>query len=149
MQAPAPQDEFERAAESLRAATDRMMAGESGPWKALLSPDNDVLLLGAFGGYVRDREEVNARFDRTASAYGGGERLEVERLATWVGSDLACTVELEWHHGVRLAGHDPTTTAYRVTHLFRLEPSGWRIVLRHADPLLEFRGPESVLSRDE
>jgi ketosteroid isomerase-like protein len=144
MQRGSPEEELRRTLEQLQRATDRMMAGESGPWKALLSRRDDVVVLGAFGGAVRDRAEVDARFDRTASAYSGG-RTSYEHLGTWIGSDLACTVDLEHHHEVRLAGHGPTTVTYRVTHVFRREPDGWKIVLRHADPLAQFRGPESVL----
>ncbi|MGI9148555.1 MAG: YybH family protein [Chloroflexota bacterium] len=129
--------------EQLRSANDRMMQGESGPWKQLLSARDDVVLLGAFGGYIHDRAEVNARYDRTASAYAGGHA-SYEALGTWVGSDLACTVGLEWHHEQYLAGRGPMTITYRVTHVFRREPEGWKVVLRHADPLAEFRGPELV-----
>ena len=82
MQAPGPDEEFLRTLDQVRAAHEAMMAGDSGPWMALLSPRDDVVLLGAFGGIVRDREGLAARFDRTAQAYGGGERLSVEPLAT-------------------------------------------------------------------
>ena len=125
-----------------------MMTGDSGPWKALLSPRDDVVIMGALGGRLADRAAAAATLDRAASAWGGGEQLDVEVLATWVGTDLACTVELERHHGARLAGYAPTTTAYRVTHVFRREADGWKVVLRHADPLVAFRGPEMVLPRD-
>ena len=135
--------ELRRTLEQLRSATDRMMQGESGPWKALLSRREDVALLGAFGGHVHDRAEVDARFDRTAQAYAGG-RASFENLATWVGPDLACTVDLERHHETHLAGRGPMTVTYRVTHVFRREPGGWKVVLRHADPLADFRGPEAV-----
>jgi ketosteroid isomerase-like protein len=149
MAMPAPETEdFARAVDAVRAATESMMAGDSGPWKALQSSQDDVVLLGAFGGHLRDRAEVDARFDRTAGAYGGGEG-EYETIAAWVGADLACTVELERHHGVRLAGSTSTTTAYRVTHLYRREADGWKVVLRHADPLVDYRGPASVLSQDK
>jgi ketosteroid isomerase-like protein len=148
MAMPAPETEnFARAVEVVRAATEQMMAGDSGPWKAMLSSEDDVVLLGAFGGHLSDRAEVDARFDRTAGAYGGGEG-DYETIATWVGTDLACTVELERHHGVRLAGSAPTTTAYRVSHLYRREAGGWKVVLRHADPLVDYRGPASVLPQD-
>jgi len=90
---------------------------------------------------------VDARFDRTALAYASG-RTSYEHLGAWIGADLACTVDLERHHQTRLAGREPATITYRVTHLFRREPDGWKVVLRHADPLAAFRGPESVLPRD-
>jgi ketosteroid isomerase-like protein len=147
MPAGSPEDEFRRTLEQVRSATDCIMAGDSGPWKALLSPGEDVVLLGAFGGAIRDRAEVDARFDRTAGAYAGG-KTEYEHLGMWIGADLACTVDLERHVGVRLAGHAATVVTYRITHVFRREPDGWKIVLRHADPLPEFRGPESVLPRE-
>ena len=145
MQAPAPDDEFERTVAAVRAATERMMAGDSGPWKALLSPRDDVVLVGSFGGAVAGYAKAAAQLDQVAGAWGGGERLEVERLATWVGADLACTVEVDRHHGARVAGHAPTAVAYRVTHVFRREADGWKVILRHADPLVERRGPDSVL----
>lgn len=31
---------------------------------------------------------------------------------------------------------------YRNTHLLRREDGAWRVVLRHADPLATFRGPD-------
>jgi len=61
MQEPGPEDAWRRTLEQVRSATDRMMAGDSGPWKALLSPRDDVVLLGAFGGYVQERAEVGIR----------------------------------------------------------------------------------------
>jgi ketosteroid isomerase-like protein len=143
MQRDLPQESLSRMFEQLRSANDRMMQGDSGPWKELLSPRDDVVLLGAFGGYIHDRAEVDARFDRTAQAYAGGHS-SFRNLAMWVGTDLACTVDLEQHHEQYLAGHGPMTITYRVTHLFRREADGWKIILRHADPLAEFRGPESV-----
>jgi ketosteroid isomerase-like protein len=148
MPASEPEDEFGRVLEQVQSATERMMAGDSGPWKALFSPGDDVVLMGAFGGVFRDHAAIGERLDGTAQVYSGGDRVSVERLATWVGADLACAVELVRHEGVRLAGHAPTTTAYRVTHVFRHEADGWKAVLRHADPLAEFRGPEVVLPRD-
>jgi ketosteroid isomerase-like protein len=143
MQPELPQDQLRRTVEQLGFANDRMMQGESAPWKALLSQQDDVVLLGAFGGYIQDRAEIDARFDRTAHAYAGGHA-SFENLATWIGADLACTVDLERHHEQYLAGRGPMTITYRVTHVFRREPEGWKVILRHADALAEFRGPESV-----
>jgi ketosteroid isomerase-like protein len=120
-----------------------MMAGDSGPWKALVTPGDDVMVLGAFGGYGREHAAVDANFDRAAGAYGGGSS-SYEELARWVGADLACTVGLE-HHEARLAGREPTRYTYWVTHVLRREGADWRIVLRHADPLPEYCGATSVL----
>jgi ketosteroid isomerase-like protein len=128
-----------------RAATAAMMAGDSAPLQALFAPGDDVVVMGAFGGVFRGRAAVQERLSQTGQVDTGGERVQVEPVARWIGDDVACTVEVVRHEGVELAGHAPTTTAYRVTHVFRREGDGWKLVLRHADPLTDFRGPAAVL----
>jgi hypothetical protein len=100
-----------------------------------------VAIYGAQGGYARGWQEVSARFDRTASSYGGGGQSSHDNIATWIGYDLAGTVDLE-RHETRLEGRPELQTfLYRTTHVIRKEGEEWRIVLRHADPLATFRGP--------
>ena len=72
-------DDFAQAVAAVRAATERMLAGDSGPWKALLSSQDDVVLLGAFGGHLRDRAEVDARFDRTVRVPTAAARASTRR----------------------------------------------------------------------
>ena len=55
-------------------------------------------------------------------------------------SDLACIVTLERHH-TQLDGK-PATFRYRTTHVFRREDGDWKVILRHADPLATFLGPQ-------
>lgn len=56
-------------------------------------------------------------------------------------------MDIERHEG-RLAGREaPVAFAYRVTHIFRREDGRWEVVLRHADPLVAFEGPDRVLER--
>jgi hypothetical protein len=37
--------------------------------------------------------------------------------------------------------------ALRVTHIFRNEHGAWKLILRHADPLVAKIAPESVLEK--
>jgi ketosteroid isomerase-like protein len=126
-------------------ANARMLDGDCGLWKQLMSHRRDVTLLGAYGGHVRGWDEVSARFDRTAAGYaGGGGTTARHNISTWIGADLACVVDLE-EHRTRLDQHDdPTVFVYRTTHLLRREAEGWAVVLRHADPIATFRGPEAA-----
>lgn len=135
-------DEVAGVLDLLDHANERMLDGDCGPWKALLTPRDDVSVLGAFGGHACGREEVAARFDRTAAGYRGTGVTSRENVSAWVGSDLACVVDIECHEA-RLEGHtEPVAFRYRTTHLLRREDGAWRVVLRHADPLASFRGPD-------
>jgi hypothetical protein len=128
-------------------ANEHMLDGDCGVWKALLSHRDDVSLLGAYGGHVQGWTEVSARFDRTAAGYAADAGTSTgttarDNIATWIGTDLACVVDLERHHR-RLNGKpEPVTFVYRTTHVLRRENGEWKIVLRHADPLATFLGPD-------
>jgi len=135
--------EFEQACEQLDVANTRMLDGDWSKWKGLLTSRDDATLLGAYGAYVKGREDVAARFERTAAGYaGGGGQTTSENITRWVGVDLACTVDLERHETQLEGKPEMVTFTYRVTHVFRREEGGWRVVLRHADPLDTFRGPD-------
>jgi ketosteroid isomerase-like protein len=133
--------ELEQLGQQLDRAGTLMLDGDWSLWRDMLSRRDDVTLLGAYGTYVTGWSDVQARFERTAAGYaaGGGQSTH-ETIASWMGSDLACMVSVE-RHDTRLEG-EPATFRYRVTQIFRREEGGWKLVLRHADPLVTFRGPE-------
>lgn len=133
--------ELELLGQWLEQAGTRMTDGDWSLWHDKLSQREDVTLLGAYGAYVTGWADVQARFERTAAGYaGGGGHSTQQTIASWIGPDLACIVGIE-RHKTRLDG-TPVTFRYRVTHLFRRENGGWKMVLRHAGPLVTFLGPE-------
>jgi ketosteroid isomerase-like protein len=130
----------------LDAATGRILGGDGAGWKELVSGQDDVTLLGAYGGHTSGRAEVATRFDYVAGTYAGAEGTTWrENVARWVGDGWACFVDIE-HHRANLDG-SPVDFAYRATHLLRREQGEWRVVLRHADPIATFRGPEFAHAR--
>ena len=72
----------------------------------------------------------------------GQSDLERTVIASSFGTDLGYTVTLERSTGRTIAG---TTEmgSLRVTHVYRLESGRWRIVHRHADPLIDKRPPRA------
>ena len=65
--------------------------------------------------------------------------------------DIVCqrrsrhTTEIE-RADVQLVGQDrPAPMALRVTHVFRKEDGAWKLILRHADPLVAKTAPATVL----
>ncbi len=129
----------------LDAANTQMLDGDWSRWRQLLSSQNDVALLGAYGTYVTGWADLEPRFERTARGYAGcGGQSTHETVASWIGGELACMVAVE-RHDTRLGGK-PAVFKYRSTHVFRLEDGIWRGVLRHADPLVAFQGSDIIHS---
>jgi ketosteroid isomerase-like protein len=59
---------------------------------------------------------------------------------TVVGEDLGCTVDLE--HMTRRVGGEPRLLTLRCTQAYRREGGEWKVVLRHADELLQKDGQQ-------
>ena len=64
-----------------------------------------------------------------------------------VSGEIAYTVAIE-RSTVCVVGQDvPAAMSLRVTHLFRREEGGWKLLHRHADPLMTKTAATAVLSR--
>jgi ketosteroid isomerase-like protein len=100
----------------------------------------------AFGGYEKGWNEVGPRYDWASSQFkAGGARIKVEYLNTGVSGDLAFTVAIERQQEVRLGNQEnPAPRALRVTQVFRKESGAWKLLHRHADPLVEKKAPSTV-----
>ena len=133
--------EFER-------GTERFMNGDPAPWKANASQRDDVMILGAWGAHEKGWPEVSSRYDWAAARFRDADaELEVEYLGAFASGDLAVVTAIE-RASVKLAGQaEAAPMALRVTHVFRREDGAWKLVLRHADPLVEKTAPEAVLAR--
>lgn len=113
-------------------ALGELVEGRPEPFKALWSHADDVVIMGAFGGYERGWEQVSARLDWAAQGIASTDRW-AENVVTVVGADLAYTVDLE--HMTRHVGDDLRPRTLRCTQAYRKESGQWRVVLRHADEL--------------
>jgi len=106
--------------------------GRPEPFKALWSHADDVVIMGAFGGYERGWQQVSARLDWAATGIKSTDRA-AENVVTAVGDDFAYTVDLE--HMTRHAGDHPQPRTLRCTQVYRREDGECKVVLRHADEL--------------
>jgi hypothetical protein len=109
-----------------------LVEGRPEAFKALWSRREDVVIMGAFGGYERGWQTVGARLDWASAGIGATDRT-VENIVTTVGDQLAFTVDLE-HMTRQVEGHAQPRTL-RCTQAYRLEDGEWRVILRHADEL--------------
>lgn len=128
--------------------TSGFINGDMRLWKQNLSQRDDVTLMGGWGGYEKGWNDANAWYERAAARFReSGARVKVEYLSSGSSGDLAYTVTIE-RSEVRLVDQEkPAPMALRVTHLFRKEGGEWKLVHRHADPLISKTAPATVLQK--
>ena len=134
--------------ESFEEGTRRFMNGDTALWMENVSRRGDVMIMGAWGAYEKGWPEVQARYEWAGARFrDSGAKLTVEYLTSFQSGDLAFTTAIE-RAEVRVAGQEKAAPmALRVTHIFRKEDGAWKLILRHADPLVAKTSPESVLEK--
>jgi ketosteroid isomerase-like protein len=90
-------------------------------------------------------DEVAATMDRAASNLRDGGMVAFEEVAKYVTPELAYTVWVERQKAKVGARRDVTPFALRVTMVYRPEEGTWKVVHRHADPIITPRPAESVI----
>jgi ketosteroid isomerase-like protein len=110
--------------------------GDAAPLSRIVAREGDATFFAPRGGYVHGAGEVLSTYERdvTAFAPGGESSFEIlqigasDGLAYWVGFQRANT---------HLRGRtEEVPFNLRVTEVFRREGDGWKLVHRHADPLV-------------
>ena len=126
----------------------RFINGDPGLWKENASRRDDVTIMGAWGAYEKGWAEAGPRYDwASARLNESGAKVKIEYLSSGVSGDLAYTVAIE-RSEVRLAGQDKAAPMpLRVTHILRKEDGVWKLVHRHADPLIGKTAPPAVLQK--
>ncbi len=138
---------FEETIEIYHRALGELLHGDPEPAKALFSTRTDVTLANPFGPAVRGKVQVDAVIDRAARGFRDGEVESFERISGEVRPDLAYILEVE-HLKARLDGSDDVNPfTLRATTVLRHEDGEWKIVHRHADPIMAARPMESVVQK--
>jgi len=133
-------DDFAAALAATNDANEALLAGHCGPLRDCFSHQEDISLFGGFGGHEVGWSQIAPRLDWVAQSFAGGH-CTYEPIASIVGRDVALVVQFE-RGEARLKGRaEPHRLALRVSMVFRREGLAWKLVHRHADPLLEKRAP--------
>jgi ketosteroid isomerase-like protein len=143
---PAADSSFQAFLRRWEEAQSRFVVGDPTLWKQNASQRDDATILGAFGGYEKGWGEVGARYDWASLQYkDSGARIKIEYINTGVSGDMGFTVAIERQEDVRLGGRqNPARRALRVTQIFRKEGGVWKLLHRHADPLMDKKTPSAV-----
>ena len=124
-------------------AQGRFINGDPTLWKRKASHEADVTIFGAFGGRERGWAEVGPRNDWASSHFKkSGATQTIDYLSVVQSGDLAVTVSVERQSARLRDQSELTARSLRVTQVFRREGGEWKLLHRHADPLVERVRPE-------
>ena len=138
-------DDVDELIEQYRLALGEFMKGNPEPAKELLSHREDVTLANPYGPPVRGWKQVAETMERAASNFRDGEASSFENVAKYVTPELAYVVWLE-RVKAKVGGREGIApSALRATMIFRPEDGVWKVVHRHADPIITAQPAESVI----
>jgi ketosteroid isomerase-like protein len=122
--------------------TTNFINGDPTLYKKHASQSDDATIFGAFGGYgEKGWKAVGARYDWAASQYKeSGAQKKVDYLSIVVSGDFAYTVSIERTNAILIDMKKTEPRVLRSTQIFRKENGEWKLLHRHADPLIEKKG---------
>jgi ketosteroid isomerase-like protein len=139
------QSDFDGAVEAFRQALVTYVKGDPKPVMELLSRSEDVTLANPLGPPRRGPAEVEKAGAEAAAQLSDGSIRGFEEVSRYSTPDLGYVVQIE-RGQARLAGSGNVTPySLRVTMIFRREGDTWRIVHRHADPIMTPRPISTVI----
>jgi ketosteroid isomerase-like protein len=122
-------------------AAQRYIDGDLRAYAAIARHAEDYTLLPPYGGAARAGfDGSDDAVEWTARTFRGGQA-ELEVVKTYTSGDLAVLVAVERQVGT-VGDQPPQDWSLRITLVFRREGTDWRLVHRHADPLVRAVNPE-------
>jgi ketosteroid isomerase-like protein len=135
------------AIERYHRSADAIVKGNAEPMKLTFSREDDVTLANPWGPFRCGWKEVEEKLEHAATNYKDGRATGFETVARYETSDLACIAEIECFEAKVGGAETMSPIAIRVTSVFRLEPGGWKVVNRHADPIMTPQEPQTIVQR--
>ncbi len=139
MTEPEVADLVQRAADAASA----LIRGDSREYFRLLPHADDYTLFAPWGGEPRRGVDTSEETLDSLAAYFQGGETEFDVLQSYTSPDLVVLVVIERQHG-KVGGLAEQDLSLRVTLVFRRDEGEWRLVHRHADPLVHPIGEEQL-----
>jgi ketosteroid isomerase-like protein len=143
------QNDFDSTVQAYRQAQVAFLNGDLKPVLDLISRRDDVTLANPLGPPRRGPAEVaKAAADAAAQVSDGSVRgfEEVSRYST---PDLGYVVQIERFQARFADSGTISPYSLRVTMIFRREGDTWRVVHRHADPIMTPRPASTIIETEE
>ena len=141
-------DDVDELIERHQLALDGFMKGDPEPVQELYSHREDASLANPYGPPVRGWDGIAKTTEHAASLRRAGRARGFHIVAKYVTAELAYVVQIE--HLESKIGQSEEITPYslRATMIFRPEDGTWKVVHRHADPIITTQPPESVIHEE-
>jgi ketosteroid isomerase-like protein len=125
-------------------AASALIRGDIRTYVTLIRHADDYTLMAPSGGEPRRGFDASDQALEAMEQYfrGGGEA-ELEVFQSYASGDMVVLVAIERQHG-EVGGLPDQNWSLRVTLVFRREGGEWRLVHRHADPLVHGIGQEQL-----
>jgi ketosteroid isomerase-like protein len=136
-------DDLQKILRDYHRAQKEFQKGNPQPLKDICSHADDVTIIGGMGGVEKGWVRVEKRYEWASSKFASKDEDEHqnETVSLVATPEMAYAVEIE-RGRIRVAGSDRIQDlVLRVTTIFRREHAEWKLVHRHADPLIEVQPP--------
>ena len=110
------------------------------PLSRWLASEN-VTLFGGAGGTNKSIESIAQRFRRATSRYTEGSEVEIDFISIVSNGNLAYSVQIEKRKTKVDGMPEPIESSLRGTMIMQKVDNEWKVIHRHADPLVEFTPP--------
>ena len=130
------EDELAELVQLQAEAASAFMRGDMTRYLELIKHSDDYTLMAPFGGPPRHGFDESPEYKAELERYFADGEAELELVQSYASGELAVLVVIERQHG-RVGDLPDQGWSLRVTLVFRREGSEWRLVHRHADPLLK------------
>jgi ketosteroid isomerase-like protein len=131
-------EDLQKTVEQYHRAEIAFQKGDPQPFKDICSHADDVTIVGGMGGVEKGWARVEKRYEWASSKFSSDNDSEpqCEIVSLVATPDMPYAVEIE-RSTTRMAGSSEVQRlALRVTTVFRREDGQWKLVHRHADPLM-------------
>ena len=116
-------------------AASALIRGDMRRYLTLITHADDYTLMAPFGGAPRRGFDTSSEYREALERYFQAGEAELELVQSYTSGDIVVLVVIERQHG-QVGGLADQDWSLRVTLVFRREGSEWRVVHRHADPLV-------------
>jgi ketosteroid isomerase-like protein len=124
-------------------ANSAFMRGDMSRYLTLVTHADDYTLMAPFGGAPTRGFDVSSERLAELTRYFKAGTSKLELVQTYASGDMVVLVMIERQRG-EVGGLPDQDWSLRVTQVYRREGSEWRLVHRHADPLVNNIGLEQA-----